>query len=192
MEIIYKKGIRNGYARFKDWQVVLTIPYAARNNQDFLAKMELLGSKLQQKIDEKTKNQIFTTDGVLLFGERVSFSDVPDLTTDSERNTFFKQELFDYANPILQSHTEKLWFRAIPLTIRKVTSKWGSCTHDNRIMLNCSLVHLPTKMIQYVIIHEVCHLIHKNHSPAFWSLVEQFCPQFKLLRKQLKNQVFLA
>lgn len=70
--------------------------------------MDLLGSKLQQKIDEKTKNQIFTTDGVLLFGERVSFSDVPDLTTDSERNTFFKQELFDYANPILQSHAEKL------------------------------------------------------------------------------------
>lgn len=108
MEIIYKKGVRNGYARLKDGLVVLTIPYAAKNNQNFLAKMELLGLKLQQKMDKKTKNQIFTTDGILLFGERVSFSDVPDFTTDSERNTFFKQELFNYANPILQDHAQKL------------------------------------------------------------------------------------
>lgn len=85
---------------------------------------------------------------------------------------------------------EKLGFKAIPLSIRQVKTKRGSCTHDNRIMLNQQLVHLPTKLIQYVIIHEACHLIEKNHSPDFWKLVSDFCPAFKSLRKELKDQIF--
>ena len=76
--------------------------------------------------------------------------------------------------------------------IRKVRSKRGSCSYDNRIMLNLSLVHLPTRLIQYVIVHEVCHLKEKNHSLAFWALVAKYCPHFKVLRKELKNQIFVS
>lgn len=67
MEIIYKKGLRNGYAKVVEGKVVLTIPFFARNDKNFLAKMKILGEKLQQKIEKKEKNQIFSTEGVLLF-----------------------------------------------------------------------------------------------------------------------------
>lgn len=100
----------------------------------------------------------------MLFGERIPLVDFPQFQNEKERASFFKQELFDYAYPILQTYARKLGFHDIPLSIRKVKSKRGSCTYDNRIMLNLSLVHLSTKLIQYVIIHEVCHLKEKNHS----------------------------
>ena len=192
MEIIYKKGIRNGYAKTVEGKVVLTIPFSARNDENFLAKMHSLGEKLQKKLEKKEKNQIFAPEGVLLFGELVPYSELPCFKTQKERADFFHQELFAYANPILQIYAEKLGYSNIPLSLRKVRSKRGSCTYDNRIMLNLSLVHLPTRLIQYVIIHEACHLVEKNHSPRFWARVEECCPAFKGLRKELKNQIFFS
>ncbi|HCB51634.1 TPA: hypothetical protein DEP21_03600 [Patescibacteria group bacterium] len=55
--------------------------------------------------------------------------------------------------------------------------------------LNLDLIHLPTKLIKYVIIHEACHLKVKNHSTKFRDLVESYCPNYKLLRKELRNLV---
>ena len=170
----------------------LIIPYALKNDENFLEKMQLLWMKLQQKINNKTKNQIFSSEWVLLFGERIPLGEQIHFDSEKERDLFFQQELFDYASPILQDFSEKLWFHQVPLTIRKVRSKRGSCTYDNRIMLNLSLVHLPTRLIQYVIVHEVCHLKEKNHSSAFWELVAKYCPHFKALRKELKNQIFVS
>lgn len=54
-------------------------------------------------------------------------------------------------------------------------------------MLNQNLIHFSTKLILYVIIHEVCHLKEKNHQKTFWNLVEEFLPNWKSYRKQLKN-----
>lgn len=192
MQIVYKKGLRNAYAKEVSGEVKLIIPYALKNDENFLEKMQLLWMKLQQKLNNKIKNQIFSSEWVLLFGERVPFGEQIHFDSEKERDLFFQQELFDYASPILQDFSEKLWFHQVPLTIRKVRSKRGSCTYDNRIMLNLSLVHLPTKLIQYVIVHEVCHLKEKNHSSAFWELVAKYCPHFKALRKELKNQIFVS
>lgn len=80
----------------------------------------------------------------------------------------------------------------MPLRVRKVSSKRGSCTFDNRIMLNVSLVFLPTRLIQYVIVHEACHLMHKHHRQEFWDLVARFSPHYAKLRKELNDQVFLS
>ena len=191
MKIIYKKGIRNGYAKLEEGSVCLIIPSIMQGDQAFLQKMQTLGEKLQQKADQKQKNQIFSPEGVLLFGERIPLTDLPPMKDQKQRTDFFKQELFDYANPLLQRFASELGFPPIPLTIKKVQSKRGSCTYDNRIMLNLSLVHLPTRLTQYVVAHEACHLLAKHHQPSFRALVAKFCPHYKALRKELKNQIFI-
>lgn len=191
MKIIYKKGIRNGYAKLEEGSVCLIIPSIMQGDQAFLQKMQTLGEKLQQKADQKQKNQIFSPEGVLLFGERIPLTDLPPMRDQKQRTAFFKQELFDYANPLLQRFASELGFPPIPLTIKKVQSKRGSCTYDNRIMLNLSLVHLPTRLTQYVVAHEACHLLAKHHQPSFRALVAKFCPHYKALRKELKNQIFI-
>lgn len=60
MKIIYKKGIRHGYAKIEEGKVALTIPFSAKQDQAFLLKMMKLGDKLQQKLEKKRKNQIFS------------------------------------------------------------------------------------------------------------------------------------
>lgn len=77
MQIIYKKGIRNGYAKIVEGQVVLTAPFSAKGDKTFLSELQRLGEKLQQKLAKKEKNQIFSPEGILLFGERIPFSDLP-------------------------------------------------------------------------------------------------------------------
>ncbi|MDO4713312.1 MAG: M48 family metallopeptidase [bacterium] len=101
----------------------------------------------------------------------MSLGDLPQLEEKCEWERFFAEELFAYADPLLQKYAQQLGFSQIPLRIRLVKSKWGSCSYDNRIMLNQQLVHLPTRLIQYVVVHEACHLIEKNHAPGFWQLV---------------------
>lgn len=66
-------------------------------------------------------------------------------------------------------------------------TRWGSCRSDNTITLNYNLLDLPDELINYVIIHELAHTRHLNHSPKFWALVESFAPNYKLLRKNVKK-----
>lgn len=71
--------------------------------------------------------------------------------------------------------------------VRYQRSRWGSCTKDKAINLNCKLMFLPLELTHYIIVHELVHTIHFDHSPSFWAAVEKWIPNQKLLRTRLKN-----
>lgn len=73
------------------------------------------------------------------------------------------------------------------ITIRHQKTRWGSCSAKGNLNFNCLLMLAPSRVLDYVVIHELCHRKEMNHSPAFWVLVERFCPDYRQSRKWLKE-----
>lgn len=73
------------------------------------------------------------------------------------------------------------------LSIRNQSTRWGSCSHEKNINLNVKLLFLPRDIAQYILIHELCHTKHLNHSEKFWQLLETFVPEYQFWIKQLKQ-----
>ena len=72
--------------------------------------------------------------------------------------------------------------------IKSYRSRWGSCHRDGRIYFNWRLVMAPLDVVDYVAAHELCHLLHHNHSPAFWEQVAKLFPDYKEQRRWLRRQ----
>lgn len=75
------------------------------------------------------------------------------------------------------------------LTLRRMTKRWGSCSRDGRILLNTQLVGAPKTCIDYVIIHELCHVVHHNHLGAFYDLLERCLPDWRERQKLLQQNL---
>ncbi len=83
------------------------------------------------------------------------------------------------------SHQMNLPFNR--LSIRHAKTRWGSCTSQGNVNLNWQLIRMDRQLREYVMIHELCHLVHMNHSRDFWDLVGTFCPHYKAARGLLKK-----
>jgi hypothetical protein len=73
------------------------------------------------------------------------------------------------------------------LQIRQMATRWGSCTAKGKVILNPELIKAPKGSIEYVIIHELCHLIHHNHTRAFYDLQETIMPDWKKWKERLET-----
>ncbi|MBF0270867.1 MAG: M48 family metallopeptidase [Magnetococcales bacterium] len=96
-----------------------------------------------------------------------------------------------------QAHTHlttrlRLWAEGMGVTVHKLTirgqsTRWGSCSSKGAISLNWQLMLLPARVVDYVIVHELCHRHEMNHSPAFWARVGAVLPEYERLRGELKR-----
>ena len=91
--------------------------------------------------------------------------------------------------PRLEALAKKHGFRYSRCSVRDVQSRWGSCTSRGSINLNIRLVLLPDRLIDYVLLHELCHTVEMNHSERFWALLDKCAApeKAKALRAELKK-----
>ncbi|MCM1145647.1 MAG: M48 family metallopeptidase [Blautia sp.] len=73
------------------------------------------------------------------------------------------------------------------ITIRDQKTRWGSCSSKGTLSFNWRLMLAPPSILDYVVVHELCHLTHMNHSAAFWQAVEAIYPDYRIARKWLKE-----
>ncbi|MDR0369362.1 MAG: M48 family metallopeptidase [Candidatus Peribacteria bacterium] len=191
-EIIYTSN-RNAYAKVDEKKnlILFSIPKRLRHDTQFLQQFFLKAEKLRKRHQSRKKIEKITSERILLFGEEVLWSEfigqgkkVPTQATIEKK---LKEILYEYAKERLDIFSQQIHTPYQHLTIRKSKARRGSCTSDQKIMLNLALVSLPREYIQYVIAHEVAHLVEKNHSANFWKVVEKLFPDYKTVRKKLKN-----
>ena len=78
-------------------------------------------------------------------------------------------------------------FAVIRITIRNQKSKWGSCSAKGNLNFNCLLMDAPPEVLDYVVVHELCHRLHMDHSPAFWADVARVLPDYEKRRRWLRE-----
>ncbi|TDQ68370.1 hypothetical protein C7391_1316 [Methanimicrococcus blatticola] len=100
-----------------------------------------------------------------------------------QADVFFNSRVDYFADKYLDLIGKK------PISVKAASykSKWGCCTYQNEIKLNWVLIQAETPVIDYVIVHELCHIRHKDHSKAFWNLVGIIDPKYKEKRQELKE-----
>ena len=101
--------------------------------------------------------------------------------------SFYRREAEQFLPPRVMAHAQRLGDRPRRVTIRGQTTRWGSCSAQRTISLNWKLMAAPLEVVDYVIIHELCHLRHMDHSRRFWDCVATFFPHYREARKWLQQ-----
>ena len=97
-------------------------------------------------------------------------------------------EAKNYLPKRLEELSKKFGFEYNKIALKTGKTRWGSCSFQNNINLNINLMNLDEKYIDYVIIHELCHTVEKNHGKRFWELMETIIPESKKLRYAIKKE----
>ncbi|HHY00735.1 MAG TPA: M48 family metallopeptidase [Methanothermobacter sp.] len=106
----------------------------------------------------------------------------------SRSNDSFQEIVRDYVDKI--SH--KMGLKVNRVTLRRMKTRWGSCSSLGNISINTRLKYLPKGLIKYVIHHEVCHLKVRKHDKQYWSLVSEEYPNYKKYEEELSIYWFLV
>ena len=115
----------------------------------------------------------------------------PETSRDLLDEWYTERALAIFNERLLACH-KKVARERIPypvLAIRKMTRRWGSCTKEGRITLNLEMIKAPKDCIDYVIIHELCHLKEHNHGQKFWKLLARVMPDYEERRRRLNMVV---
>ena len=147
-------------------------------------QFELLGELVTLKfITPERYKEPYLEGGYLYISVPKSGADTYSVKRDAERF------ITDFANRELRESCERLirLTRLCPkkITIKPMKSCWGRCSSNGNISLNFYLYEHPKECMDYVVIHELCHLVHMDHSKEFWELVGKYCPDCKEIRRRL-------
>lgn len=197
---ITKKRQKNTYIRVKeDLNIYVTTNYFTtkddilkliENNKTSISRMITRQEKKQQKEKEftylgKKYNLVLINSKEITLGlETILYNNLENLHKwlVKQANSIFLEEL----NKMYNIFPVNIPYPS--LTIRKMKTRWGVCnTKTKRVTLNLELIKKDLKYLDYVIVHELAHLVYPNHQHEFWSLVGQVIPNYKELRKELNN-----
>ena len=114
---------------------------------------------------------------------------VPETHKNEHLRKWVKAKAQDYLPNRLAELAAEHGFQYSGCTVRHARTRWGSCSRTGSINLNASLILLAPELLDYVLLHELCHTREFNHSPHFWAEMYAVCPTFKVDRKTLKQYV---
>ena len=198
--IVIRKNNKNIYFRFKSKDVLEVTCHHLVSDREILKIIEKNKNSLtkmyQKTINKITKKETFTLLGkpyTLIIDESIKNIEMEEdyIKTPSmnKLNVFLKKLCKDVFQTEINKYLKIIdGLPSFDLRIRKMTTRWGVCnTKDHRVTLNLELMKKPIYCLDYVIVHELSHLIHADHSKDFWALVSENCENYKQIKKILKE-----
>lgn len=196
--IIKRKPIKNVYFKWLDEDLLVTCnTYTPQFEIEKLIKKNMSGLiklKMRTPKSDLNENEIYYLGNKFIIEyDGVSKTYIDGNKIISKDNHELNKFLFHQCQVIFTSRLERLksQFDNLPeftLKIRKMSTRWGVCNKGSMsITLNSDLIKKDVSLIDYVIIHELCHFKHMNHSLEFWQEVEKYYPYHKMARKMLRE-----
>ena len=162
-----------------------TISLEITQGAEILVRAPLRMSKkdIEKFVDEKSD---WVEKHLQKVQERVTERQQIDKLTDEELHKL--ADLAKQVLPVKAAHFAKLMNVSYGrITIRNQKTRWGSCSAKGNLNFNCLLMLTPPEIVDYVVVHELCHRKEMNHSSKFWAEVERVLPDYKVRRKWLKE-----
>lgn len=197
---IIRKNNKNLYIRVSDnLEVNVTCPFYYTNKM--IEKIIEENSKSINKMFDNVirKSNVKNKDSILGKPIKIIYDDISKpkengmflIVKDEDMlNRWYKRK----ALVIFKQYLDEAYYvfeENIPypkLKIRTMKTRWGVCNRrDNSVTLNLELIKKDQECLNYVIVHELSHFVHFDHSKEFWKTVEKYCPDYKRVRKELKQ-----
>jgi len=142
-----------------------------------------------QKHINAIKNKKIASDEFFYLGKKYTIVTFHEIMGQKIENLdeFYRKKAKNLIPKIVEEYSAEMQLFPSSLKFRKNKSRWGSCSFKNSINLNIYMMKLPYEAIEYIVIHELAHIKHKNHSRQFWYMVEQYNPDYKNVEKLLKQ-----
>jgi len=147
-------------------------PVAFKNGESFLYQ----GGEYTLKYSNVAK--------IKVSGENIL---VPKTFKKEKIISWLKREARKLINERLEKYAAIMGVSYSTVRLSGARTRWGSCSGRDSLNFTWRLILCPIAAIDYVIIHELCHITYKNHSPAFWAMVKRVCPKFKEQKNWLKT-----
>jgi len=145
---------------------------------------------LGKEINVQVNYNLFVKKPQIIYSHKKLIANIPagySFTQDEVYNSWLKHKAKIYIPKRVGELSKLTGFNFSRITIRSQKTRWGSCSANSVLSFNYRLLRFDEKVIDYVIIHELCHLKELNHSKKFWKLVEKYCPNYKSLKRKLKS-----
>lgn len=177
----------------KDWILRTLCKVPPKNSFDFVCggMVPFLGKEYPLELVEieTMKNVKFTfQDDIFLVQYNKKKQSYDDFIEGLKK--FYQYNAIKIIDPIFDEWCFKTKFYPQKTSYRFNKGRWGSCSYENNISINYKLLQFEKKAIEYVVLHELCHIEEKNHSQRFWNLVSLYMPDYKEVEKILKSKLF--
>ncbi|MFW3341233.1 M48 family metallopeptidase [Aliarcobacter butzleri] len=182
VKLVNKKNVKHCYIRILKDDLIEIKSNIYFSLYDAKILVEKRKNWLENAIKKVSKN-ILLEDEFLYLGEVKKLQDYNIKNLDK----FYKNEIEKILPNIVETFSKKMDLYPTSISYRKNKRTWGSCNFKNGLNFNILLMKFPLEIMQYVVIHELSHIKHKNHSKNFWNLVEKYCPNYKQIEKEFKN-----
>ncbi|MCT7635174.1 M48 family metallopeptidase [Aliarcobacter butzleri] len=182
VKLVNKKNVKHCYIRVLKDNLIEIKSNIYFSLYDAKILVEKRKNWLENAIKKVSKNALLE-DEFLYLGEVKKLQDYNIKNLDK----FYKNEIEKILPNIVETFSKKMDLYPTSISYRKNKRTWGSCNFKNGLNFNILLMKFPLEIMQYVVIHELSHIKHKNHSKNFWNLVEKYCPNYKQIEKGFKN-----